>query len=206
MALVYYDANGSSGTGTILFENIEGGIPISAFQLIANDYNEAGITTPGFITSIVSRWTVYVQCTNLGIAPPFTSTPDTRYKLGTFVPHGGYDIIVSPEGEQINPYYRTPEFLIYPNQRLTDYFVHINPETVGVEDYAVIMAESSTINLNVNLREPWVDQNAYRTLLYATGVDVNLTTGVVANLLFDYSFVTLFTSNSETRPTINITL
>jgi len=206
MVLLYYDDNASAGSGKVFFEDIEGGIPIVAHQLITNDINSAGLPTSTFYRTRVARFRTFMKVVNFGGALPFTSTPEVRYKLGTYVPIGGYEIIVTDTGVETFGYQEEPAYLIYERQALPEYMVHVIPTDPGDDNYLVTMADSSTINLNVSLKDPRIDSQSFRSLPQAVGLDINLTDGVVVDLEMYYTFVTIFTSSSETRPKINVTL
>jgi len=206
MVLLYYDEDASAGSGKVFFESIEGGLPIVAHQLITNDINDADLPASSFYRTRVARFRTFLKVLDFGALYPFTSTPEVRYKLGTYVPIEGYEIIVDDSGVQTFGYQGTPGFLIYERQVLPEYQVHVIPTAPGDENYLVTMAESSPVNYNVALKEPRVDSQSFRSLPQAVGIDINLSDGVIVNLELYYTFVTIFTSSSETRPKINVTL
>jgi len=206
MVLIYYDENGFAGSGSVYYQDISGGIPIIAHQLIANDYIAAGVGDSNIVKSIVARWTTFLKVNDLGIIKSFTSTPETRWRLGTYVPHGGYLFKQTPEGEQIVPYYKDPEYLIYTEQQLGTYFVNIPIVNPGYGNYNAIFGPPNPINYNVALQEPWIDQNAFRSLNYAVGMDVNLVDTILVSMQFYYTFVSLFTSTADSRTVAQITL
>jgi len=206
MTIIYYDADGSAGTGTIYFEDIEGGIPIVAHQLIANDY-VVDITPPsGFVTNIVARWWLSIKVKDFGAAKPFTSTPEVRYKLGTLVPVRAYDIVAGESGEEIFAFYGSPEFLIYERTRSQDFVVQVSTDAPGFENYQIIFGNYGPFNKNVALREIYIDTDSFRGLQSTMGLDVNLTDGVVVDIQMDYTFVTQFTSNTDTRQKVTVNL
>lgn len=206
MVLIYYDENGFAGSGSVYFQDIAGGIPIITHQLIANDYIGAGVGNINIVKSIVARWTVFLKVNNISVVKAFTSTPEQRWRLGTYVPHGGYIFKQTPEGEVIRPYYRDPEYLIYEEQQMGTYFVNIPIINPGYANYNAIFGPPSPVNFNVNLQEPWIDQNAFRSLTYAVGMDVNLVDDIEVSMQLYYTFVSLFTSTVETRTIAQITL
>jgi len=206
MVLLYYDNDASAGSGKVFFDDISGGVPIVAHQLITNDINAAGLPPSSFYRTRVARFRTFMKVTDFGGAKPFTSTPEVRYKLGTYVPVGGYEIIVTEEGIQTFPYQEEPGYLIYERQALPEYMVHVIPTAPGDDNYAVTMADSLPVNYNVSLKDPRIDSQSFRSLPQAVGLDINLNDGVTVDLEMYYTFVTIFTSSSETRPKINVTL
>lgn len=206
MALIFYDQNTNSGSGTVYFESIEGGIPIVVHQLVANDFNTADIPPPGYIETLVTRWWLFIKIINFGEAIAFTSTPEVRYKLGTLVPVGGYEIIVDESGRTVYSVSKEPMYLIYERTRTPDFVVQVVPQNPGEENYQAVWGSFSAINLNCAQVELYQNASAYRGLSSTPAIDVNLTDGVIADIQLDYVFEPTFTSLTESRTIVNIGL
>lgn len=206
MGLVYYDDSAGAGSGTVWFNGITGGIPIIAHQLIANDYVDADIDTGTFNVALIARWHLFVKFSGLPALKPFTSTPEVRYKLGTYVPFAGYNLDTSPEGDVLTPYNCEPEFLIYDQQRTPTAFCLLNPLSATDVDYTIVFGDYPLIYADCALRDPWISQETYQGLPLHIGANLNFTDGVTANIMMFYTFVTSYISGSETRPIVNATV
>lgn len=204
MGLVFYDADGGAGSGVVFFENIEGGVPIVVHQLVANDYNSEGITTPGFNAALSVRWNFHLKVKDFGGAIPFTSTPEVRYKIGTVVPTLAYDLISDGGGTAWVPFNGEPSYLIYERQMSDNFGTHVIPFNPGFENYQGVFGNFEPINLNCKLRERFIDNDSYRGLRTAHAVDINLNDGIVVDIELVYVFTTMYISNTETRTIIDI--
>lgn len=205
MAVLYYDPIPDYGSGKIFIESLVGTYRFECWDKILADIVDADITPFGSSPSISTRVRSFLKITDLGPSYPFTSTPEVRYKIGTYVPFPGYEVIITPEGKQVYPYQDTPQFLIYERQALPEFRAFIPLGGADEIDYSVTMGATPTINLDVNLHDATIDFFSFQGLQTLIGFDINLNDGIVADLEVYYTWFTYPFSSSETRPKINVT-
>jgi len=202
MTLTYYATDTSWGTGRIYYEDIEVALPAVIWSAVVGDFFEAEIDFGFDNFCLVCAWKPWIKITDLGLNYPFTSTPEVRYKIGTYYYVNGYDIVIDGEGYNALEYQSKPEFLIYERQALGEAWTAVFPNGDGFLDYAIVEADATILNLNAALHVPRQDFYSFQGLPNAQGININLNDGVKANLVVNYSWLPYYFSNSESRQKI----
>jgi len=205
MTLLYYNSSSDVASGKVFVSDIISTYRFEAWDKLIADYNDADISVFGVDVALVVRLRAFLKIKNFGSAYPFTSTPEVRYKIGTYVPFPGYEVIITEFGTEVYPYQDTPQFLLYERQSLPEFRAFIPLAVIDALDYSVTMAASSTIDLNANIHDATQDFFSFQGLPTLIGFDINLNDGITADLEVYYTWFTYPFSSSEARTKVQIT-
>jgi hypothetical protein len=199
MTLTYYDPNTNQGIGVIYYPGMENTNPIYPFSPIYADIEEIvrDITFNDFL--VCCRYTPFIHIQNPQIIKPFTSTPDTRKKFGTYAFWSGLRLERFSGSTVSYEIYESPSFLIYPDQSLGEHRLQISSQYDGVFNYEVAYESSLAVDLDSDILTTSENFDLRPTQRSGNGFTVYLQPGLIAEMVISYEIEFVFSSNSDTR-------
>lgn len=196
---MFYNAEQQlNGVGSLLLFDLSGEQELAIADIFLAGYEERGLfplDIPGEPDSTYEEYSILLVYHPFLIVKsgyenfPFGSTPETRYKLGSFAPISGYFRTVDSEG---NPTYSSvfgrPYFINYPNSFLGRYYCVVRRGSDVRSEYAISFPDPPDptnpriINYVSAFGLPQGDS------LLAPSLQLNLTDGLEADLCISYFY------------------
>jgi len=204
MTVITYYANINQGVGKLYYPSLSGEVEIQMAEDIYNDLIEASSQLPDPITApagsaLTSRLVPMIKVTSGLESLGFISTPEARFKIGTYSAIPGYTVSVNSEGLiSTTPVAGVPFYIVYPSQVLQSFVCgSFHPIVDGAVnpfnpfDYEIVFGDYAGI---FRSDEYVYDIRGYSTSANssnqaANGLYVNLTPGIVADLVVYYYYV-----------------
>ena len=210
---MYYDYQyQNTGMGKRAYIDLTGEITIDVYRDIGDELQAANIPplqNPNPEPIPADDWARVVTCYPFfrvfeGLADkPFVSSPETRYRIGSWSLMVGNDVSVNSENEVVTfPYFSKPEFIVYERNQLRPFRFVLNKEYL-----ASIPDEISY--------DPPVPPNVPAQFFYLTsfyfgsnalengyGVALNIAEGYLCDFMYYYTWGTLQLSSDTAIPKI----
>jgi hypothetical protein len=210
---MFYDyAFRNSAVDGITFEGLSGELTIDLYENIALQFNSRNLKpiyldendlpverTDGYILSVFAH--CFLECFDYENLP-FGSTPEERFKLGSYSIVTGYKNTVDSEGNITSkPYRSPPSFINYPLFTMPPVGIVIAPNVSNFQAYEVKRPSEEDAKTPVDLRFAFNSFVADRGTRIGCGLNLNLTPGVTADLLVFYGYGVQAASQNDGFPT-----
>lgn len=186
------------GISSLSYPSLEGELEINLFDDFRNAFITNGIyplSEYRNTSSIITEHGLYVTVNPLlkiteGLDKvPFGTTPEARYKIGSYSYIKGYEIITNEDGSiQSFPYESEPSFINYERNALkSGYFI----ATPGLQAFEALQVNLDGGEPGVEPCIPIVVSPYYSgsfALSYCAGISLNLNDGLIADLVVTYQY------------------
>lgn len=207
--MLYYDVNYQNvGVSNLSYSSLSGELELNLYQDLKSAFNGNGIfplddyRNP---SALASGYSLYFTVNPLlkiqsGLSSvPFGSTPEARYKIGSYSYIKGYEIVIlEDETFQAFPYESEPVFINYERNALKPGYLIVSP---GV-DYQQAMqidltgGSSGTTPCIPRIASPYYSGSF--ALSYCGGISLNLNEGIIADMVISYQYSVITAENDPT--------
>lgn len=197
-----YDVNFQNlGFGQISYPELSGETEINFYEDFRNAFNNNGIfplTDFRDPTALLTGYGLFVclQCfvkvTSSLQDFAFGSTPEARFKIGSFNYIKGYEVVVNPDNTiSTFPYYGETQFLNYEREALPSAYFVSTPNDSFESAYPIDVTQTSPAATPAIVRQINPYFFGIFTQTFASGISLNLNNGITADMLFLYSYTTI---------------
>lgn len=119
----------------------------------------------------------------------FYSTPETRYKVGTYSYIKGYEVVEIPdEPPVVYPYCDKPDYLVYERTAMDSGYLVIDPTVASSQALKVDVTGGGAgyVPCNPIIVNPYYAGSFVRR--YCGGISLNLSPSVIADLVISYQY------------------
>lgn len=200
MPVLNYDSNTQRYEGLIVSNELEGSFVYPFWSFIKDDLISIISTITNVRIGAYNLVTPVLKITSSVESLPFISTPEPRYKFGSYSYGTFQEVSVDSEGGVTTfPFSKEPDYLIYERQQLKQCFVPIPyPDPID-QDYEVIFTSPTEDITSKAFTSRSSNQVNTDSALQGGTMFLNLMPGITADLAVFYEGRLLVTPNSEPR-------
>lgn len=199
MALIAYDPVGSQIYGSIFLPTITEPFDINYLENLAADLDDisadlvANYVFFGIITPIV-------RVTGGLTTAPFGSTPETRYKVGSFSHYPAVQISRFEDDTRIvTPIPYNSEFIVYELQTLQNARLIFNYPIEDIETYEILFDFNTPDTTSTNIFDPRTIDSGYQADRTGIGGLINPNPGYTVDVKLFYSLRIRGVDPTDTR-------
>ena len=209
--MLYYDVNYQNvGVSSTLYVSLEGEFEINLYEDIRAAFNAAAIFPLNDYrnpSALETNYAIYVTVNPLlkiqsGLNNvPFGSTPEARYKIGSYAYIKGWEIIpLEDDTFQSIPYESEPTFLNYERSALKAGYFIFDPDVPFQEALRVETdsASSGATPVIPRIASPYYSGSF--ALSYCAGISLNLNPGILADVVISYQYAIISAVNDPVYP------
>jgi len=209
--MLYYDVNYQNvAIGNLVYPSLSGELEINLYEDFRTFFNGNGIFPLDDYRNpsvVATNYCLYCSVNPIlkiqsGLETvPFGSTPEARYKVGSYAYIKGYEVIVNEDETFVAfPYESEPTFINYERNALQPGYFIVDPDVPYQQALNVDLTGGTSGNTPSIPRIVSPYYSGSFALSYCGGISLNLNENLIADMIISFQYSTITAVNDPVYP------